>query len=177
MVVAGLAWFRGQVCVIQAAVRGFLARRLIGPWTALAPKLPSGLKASDVLLLRVVFGKRLDVVSALLPSVAGGLLVKTIRGHVDSVRGRLEKKGLKNAKARRARKATQHQGPPGSLKEVEGVLYCLKGWNQLPIPILRKRWTRGPSGSRSLSAVAGLLLATLMGADADGCAPPAGAQA
>ena len=176
-VVAGLAWFRGQVCVIQAAVRGFLARRLIGPWTALAPKLPSGLKVSDVLLLRVVFGKRLDVVSALLPSVAGGLLVKTIRGHVDSVRGRLEKKGLKNAKARRARKATQHQGPPGSLKEVEGVLYCLKGWNQLPIPILRKRWTRGPSGSRSLSAVAGLLLATLMGADADGCAPPAGAQA
>ena len=80
MVVAGLALFRGQVCVIQAAVRGFLARRLIGPWTALAPKLPSGLKVSDVLLLRVVFGKRLDVVSALLPSVA---LAKTIRGHVD----------------------------------------------------------------------------------------------
>ena len=177
MVVAGLAWFRGQVCVIQAAVRGFLARRLIGPWTALAPKLPSGLKVSDVLLLRVVFGKRLDVVSALLPSVAGGPLVKTIRGHVDSVRERLEKKGVKNAKARRARKAAQHQGPPGSLKEVEGVLYCLKGWNQLPIPVLRKRWTRGPSGSRSLSAVAGLLLATLEGADADDCTPPAGAQA
>ena len=58
-----------------------------------------------MLLLRVVFGKRLDVVSALLPSVAGGPLAKTIRGHVDSVRERLEKKGVKNAKARRARKA------------------------------------------------------------------------
>ena len=64
------------------------------------------------------------------------------------------------------------------MKEVEGVLYdCLEGWNQFPNPILRKRWTRGPSGSRSLSAESGLLLATLVGADADDCAPPAGAQA
>ena len=39
------------------------------------------------------------------------------------------------------------------MKEVEGVLYdCLEGWNQFPNPILRKRWTRGPSGSRSLGA-------------------------
>ena len=47
----------------------------------------------------------------------------------------------------------------GSL-EIGRVLYCVNGWNQLPVESLRKRWMRGRS--RALSAQERLLVNSIL---------------
>ena len=150
------------------------ARLRTHPWFTLAPKLPTGVKASDELILRAVFGKRLDVVSA--ARGGGGRKLQELQGpigavireHLEAVRERPS--GLKkasSAKQQRARKKAeslrkaQHTGSQGSLLEVNRVLYCVNGWNQLPLELLRKRWACGPAGSRALSERSRLLLHSL----------------
>ena len=158
---AGLAWFRAQVCLIQAAARGFVARVTLRGWVSLAPKLPAGVALSEVLRVRMVVGKRFDVLAFPLPHIKEGPLGKLARDHLEAVRERPERRvKAKNAQQQRARKSgtaqakLAHKGPVGRLLEVDGVLYYVKGWNQLPLRLLRKRWVRGPSGSRSLSQAA-----------------------
>jgi len=162
--VAALAWLRGHVCVLQAAARGLLARLRTRPWASLAQKLPSGVKASEVVLLRAVFGKRLDVVGL---ARQGGSLGALVREHMEAARERPA--GLKkasSAKKQRARKAAaaqykvRHTGSQGSLLEIGRVLYCVNGWNQLPVELLRKRWMRGRS--RALSAQERLLVNSIL---------------
>ena len=46
---------------------------------------------------------------------------------------------------------------------IGGALYCVRGWNQLPLRLLQKHWTRGPSGSRALSEKGSFLLGSLGG--------------
>ena len=172
-VVWGLAWFRGQVCIIQAAARGLLGRGLIRPWVALASKLPAGTVLSKVIWLRIILGRRPDVVCAhrdshgrLLRGAAKGPFDAIIRDHVEAVRERPPApKKATSAKKQKARKAAaivkKERGSPGKTVEVNGVLYYIKGWNQLPLQLLRKRWLLGPLGSGSLSREAAFYLSML----------------
>ena len=68
---------------------------------------------------------------------------------------------------------THEKGSPGKLLEVNRVLYNVKGWNQLPLSLLRKHWAQGPRRSRRLSERARCLLHTRClradgGSDSDG---------
>ena len=87
--------------------------------------------------------------------------------HMEAARERPA--GLKkasSARKQRARKAAaaqykvRHTGSQGSLVEIGRVLYCVNGWNQLPVELLRKRWMRGRS--RALSAQERLLVNSIL---------------
>jgi hypothetical protein len=162
----GLAWLRGQACVLQAAARGLLARAMLAPYLALIRAAhPCG--ARPVVRLRVIFGKLNDL-----------LVIDRASGRCGTLRAILEarlgfaapvqpprsaKKKAANAKKNRDRKAAQAalDTPVGSLVAIEQVFYCVRGRLQLPLRLLRKLWTSGPSGSRSLGEEARLVLRQL----------------